>query len=82
MLQKVDREVTYVAVVVHMCCKRMFLMFHLFFLNICCKSFIWMFVYVSHICCNVLQVLGDFYYCLITQVVDFYLARRLMNRRG
>jgi hypothetical protein len=80
---KVDQEAAYVAVVVHMCCKRMFPMFYLFFFQTYVASaFIWMFAYVSHICCNMLQVLGDSCYCLITQVVDLYVARRLMNRRG
>jgi hypothetical protein len=27
---KVDRDVSYIAMVVHLCCKRMFEMFHLF----------------------------------------------------
>jgi hypothetical protein len=53
---KVDQDVSYVAVVVHVCYKRMFLMFHLcfqtyiisvymdvhMFSDICCKCFIWM----------------------------------------
>jgi hypothetical protein len=34
---KVDRDVAYVAMVVHICCKRMFPMFHLFS-YVCCKS--------------------------------------------
>ena len=52
---KVDRGVAYVAMVVHVCCKRLFLMFYLFFrrmLQVClfdvayvsymyCKCFIW-----------------------------------------
>ena len=33
---KVDRDVTYVAIVVHLCCKRIFSIFYLF-LDICCK---------------------------------------------
>jgi hypothetical protein len=33
---KVDRDVAYVAMVVYLCCKRLSLMFHLFF-DICCK---------------------------------------------
>ena len=43
---KVDRDVPYVVMVVHVCCKRMFLMFHLFFrcmlqvfLSGCCICF-------------------------------------------
>jgi hypothetical protein len=34
---KVDRDVTYVAVVARVCCKRLFPMFHLFFSGVCCK---------------------------------------------
>jgi hypothetical protein len=57
---KVDRDVAYVAMVVHICCKLMFPMFiffqtyvaSVFILNVvyvsclCCKYFIWMFTYV------------------------------------
>ena len=53
---KIDRDVAYVAMVVHVYCKPLFLMFHLFFRHIlqvclsdvayvsyiCCKRFIWM----------------------------------------
>jgi hypothetical protein len=33
---KVDRDVAYVAMVVHVCCKRLFPMFYLF-IDVCCK---------------------------------------------
>jgi hypothetical protein len=33
---KVDQDVSYVTMVVHICCVCLFLMFHLF-LNVCCK---------------------------------------------
>ena len=36
---KVDRDVAYVAMVVHECCKCLSLMFHLFLVHICCKCF-------------------------------------------
>ena len=46
---KIDRDVSYVAVVVHVCCKRLFQMFHLFFkrtlqvcLSGCCICFTYM----------------------------------------
>jgi hypothetical protein len=57
---KVDRDITYIAMVVHVRCKHMSPMFHLFFsntyckciyldvANICCKSFICMFTYVCN----------------------------------
>jgi hypothetical protein len=34
---KVDRDVACVAMVVHVCCKRMLTMFHMFFSDLCCK---------------------------------------------
>jgi hypothetical protein len=34
---KVDRDVAYVAMVVHVCCKLLSPMFHLFCLDVCCK---------------------------------------------
>jgi hypothetical protein len=47
---KVDRDIAYVAIVVHVCCKLLFPMFHLFFLDVCCKCFYLDVPYVSHIC--------------------------------
>jgi hypothetical protein len=38
---KVDLDVAYVAVALHVCCPRLFQLFHLFF-DVCCKCFIWM----------------------------------------
>ena len=49
---KVDRDVAYVAMVVHLCCKRLFPMFHLFLLDVCCECVYLDVVYVSHICCK------------------------------
>ena len=49
---KVDRDLTYVAMVVHVCCKLLFSMFHLFFLDICCKYIYLDVAYVSRICCK------------------------------
>ena len=39
---KVDRDVAYVAMVVHVCCKLLFLMFHLFFQTYVASVLIWM----------------------------------------
>jgi hypothetical protein len=39
---KVDRDVAYVAMVAHVCRKRMFLMFHLCFWTYAASVFIWM----------------------------------------
>jgi hypothetical protein len=49
---KVDRDVAYVAMVVHVCCKLLFSVFHLFFQDICCKCVYLDIAYVSHICCK------------------------------
>jgi hypothetical protein len=48
---KLDQDVAYVAMVVHVCCKCLFPMFHLYFSNVCCKSVYLDVAYVSHICC-------------------------------
>jgi hypothetical protein len=47
---KVDCDVAYVAMVVHVCYKLMFPMFNLFFLDVCCKFVYLDVAYVSHIC--------------------------------
>ena len=49
---KEDRDVPYVAMVVHVCCKLLFPMFHLFFPDVCCKYVYLNVAYVSHICYN------------------------------
>jgi hypothetical protein len=49
---KVDRDIAYVAMIVHVCCKCRFVMFHLSFQMYVASVFIWMCVYVSHICCK------------------------------
>jgi hypothetical protein len=49
---KVDRNVTYVAMIVHVCCRCLFPMFHLFFQTYVASVFIWMSGYVLHICCK------------------------------
>jgi hypothetical protein len=47
---KVDRDVAYVAMVVHVCYKRLSLMFHLFSRHVLQVCFFYV-AYVSHICC-------------------------------
>jgi hypothetical protein len=49
---KVDRNVAYVAIVVHICCKLLFLMFHLFFPDVCYNCVYLHVAFVSHICCK------------------------------
>jgi hypothetical protein len=39
---KVDMDVAYFAMVVHVCCKLLFLMFHMFFQTCVASVFIWM----------------------------------------
>jgi hypothetical protein len=46
---KVDRDVTYVTIIVHVCCKCLFPMFHLFFSDVCYKCVYLNITYVSHI---------------------------------
>jgi hypothetical protein len=46
---KVDRDVADAAMVVHVCCKLLFSMFHLFFLTYVASVFIWMLHIFSHI---------------------------------
>jgi hypothetical protein len=49
-LAKVDRDIAYIAVVVHLCCKLLLSMFYLFFSDICCKCVYLDVTYVLHIC--------------------------------
>jgi hypothetical protein len=49
---EVDRDVVYVAMVVHVCCKHLSPMFHLFFSYVCCKCVYLNVTFVSHICCR------------------------------
>jgi hypothetical protein len=50
-IEKVDQNVAYVTMVVHVCCKLLFLMFHLFFQTYVASVFIWM-LHISHVCCK------------------------------
>jgi hypothetical protein len=45
---KVDYDVAHVTMVVHVCCKLLFSLFHLFF-YVCCKCFYLNVIYVLHI---------------------------------
>jgi hypothetical protein len=76
---KVDRDVAYVARVVHVCCKRLFPMFHLFFQMYVASVFIWMLytfhTYIASVlsrCCVCLQwfssVSGVFFKCFQTHI--------------
>ena len=49
---KVDRDVPYVAMVVHVCCNRLSSMFHLFFQTYVANVLYLDVAYVSHICCK------------------------------
>jgi hypothetical protein len=49
---KVDWDVAYVAMVVHICCKLLLPMFHLFFQMHVASVFIWILHMFSHICCK------------------------------
>jgi hypothetical protein len=59
---KVNRDVTYVAIVIHICCKFMFPMFYLFFPDVYCKCVYLDVAYVSDIC----------YKCFIWMLRIFY----------
>jgi hypothetical protein len=49
---KVHQDVAYVAMIVHVCCKRLSPVFHLCFSDVCCKCVYLDVPYVSHICCK------------------------------
>jgi hypothetical protein len=56
---KVDRDVAYVAMVVHICCKLLFPIFYLF-LDACCKCVFWMLhMFNTHVA----SVLSGCYVC-------------------
>jgi hypothetical protein len=49
---KLDRDIAYVAMVVHVCCKLCCSQYFICFLDVCCKCVILDVAYVSHICCK------------------------------
>ena len=51
---KVDRDIANIAMAIHVCCKRIFQMFHLFFQTYVASVFCQDVAYVSHICLPVL----------------------------
>jgi hypothetical protein len=61
MLQKVDRDIAYIAMVVHVCCKGLLPMFHLYFRTYVASMFTWM-LHMFHI--YVAFVLSGYYICL------------------
>jgi hypothetical protein len=67
---KVDRDVAYVAIVVHVCCKGLLPMFHLCFRTYVASVFIWILhmfdTYVACIlfgCCICLQMFSSIFRC-------------------
>jgi hypothetical protein len=68
---KVDRDVAYVVMVIHVCCKHLFLMFYLFFQTYIANVFIWMlhmfYAYVARVlsrrCVCVAIVFECFFTC-------------------
>jgi hypothetical protein len=65
---KVDRDVVYVVMVVHVYCKLLFLMFHLFFQMYVTSVFIWT-LHISRICLQVFYL--DVAYVLLWFQVFF-----------
>jgi len=53
---KVDRDVAYVSMVVHVCCKLLFLMFHLFFQTYVASVFSWMLHMFHTYVCSVFYI--------------------------
>ena len=45
-------DVAYVAMVLHLCCQRLFLVLSSIFSNVCCKCVYLDVAYVSHMCCK------------------------------
>jgi hypothetical protein len=71
---KVDQDVAYVTMVVHVCCKGMLPMFHLCFSNACCK---WVYLdvaYVSRMCLIwMLRMVAMFFKCFQVVFQVFHL---------
>jgi hypothetical protein len=74
---KLDWNVAYVATVVHLCCKHLSPLFHMFFQTYVASVFIWklhmfhayvanVFIWMLHMCCKVFQVFS----CVFTSVSD------------
>jgi hypothetical protein len=67
-ITKVDQDVAYVAMVVHVCCKLLFSMFHLFFSTYVANVFIWMLQMFSHMTASVLSGM----LCMFTMVSSVF----------
>jgi hypothetical protein len=71
-ITKVDWNVSYFAMVVHVCCKRIFPVFRLFFRRICCKCVYLNVAYVSYICfIHMLQVFYLYVRCCVMFAIVF-----------
>jgi len=64
---KVDRDVSYVTMFIHVYCNRLFLIFHHCFQTFIVSTFIWMLHLFSHICCKCFY-LNVVYICKVFQV--------------
>jgi hypothetical protein len=68
---KVDWDFTYVVMILHVCCKCLFLMFHLFFSDVCCKCagscicFIHRLQMFLRGCCIYLQLFFECFNCFV-----------------
>jgi hypothetical protein len=88
---KVDQDIAYVVMAIHIYCKRLFQMFHLFFRrmlqmclfgycnvsHICCKCFIWM----LHILCNGFSSVSSVSRCMLQMFhLDILKVNRVLHR--
>ena len=76
---KVDQDVAYVAMAIHICCKRLFQMFHLFFQTYVISVFIWMLymfhIYVAYVFVMAFQVFLVFFFkCFRRMIQVFHLS--------
>jgi hypothetical protein len=70
-IAKVDWSVAYVAMIVHLCCKYVFPMFHLFFHMYVVSVFIWM-LHMFHT-----YILGVLFGCCVRVAMVFKCFRRM-----
>jgi hypothetical protein len=80
---KVDWDVAYVAMAIHVCCKRLFQMFHLFFQTYV-TSVIWMlhmfhtyvasvFIWILHMFCNALSSVFRCFYNVSNACFNYFI---------
>jgi hypothetical protein len=67
---KVDQDAAYVAMVVHVCCKCLFSMFHLFFHMYVVRVFYLDVAYVSHICCKCFIWVLHMFHTSVTSILS------------